>query len=208
MRITNIIFDLDGTLIDTVKAVFEACRKTTEEFGFPRLTEEALKDAMGFPVPVFFIRLLPGIENEKILEFSHHTVATENAIIRQLGKNILFDGIDQMLKKLSERGKHLFIASTGSLEHVNAALDATGIRDYFTCVYCDHPDKAYSIGRILELPNGGTWLMVGDKRIDANAARHHGIFSIGAGYGYCVPGEREFFDKVVFSPKELLEFVQ
>jgi phosphoglycolate phosphatase-like HAD superfamily hydrolase len=49
--------------------------------------------------------------------------------------------------------------------------------------------------------------MVGDKRIDANAARHHGIFSIGAGYGYCLPGEREFFDKVVFSPKELLEFV-
>jgi len=207
MHITNIIFDMDGTLIDTVKAAFEGYRKTTEEFRLPRLSEEALKDAMGLPQPDFFMKVLPGIENDKLPEFVRYAEVAENAMIRQLGKAILFDGIELMLRELSERVIQLFIASTGSLEHVNAAMDATGIRDYFTGIYCDHPDKAHSIGRIPELRNGGTWIMVGDKRIDANAARHHGIFSIGAGYGYCVPGEREFFDKVVFSPEEILEFV-
>ena len=207
MRINNIIFDMDGTLVDTVKAAFEAFRKTTEEFGFPRLTKEALRDAMGLAYPDFLRKVLPGIENDKFLEFARRTEAAENAMIRQLGKAILFDGIEQMLKKLSERGIHLFIASTGSLEHVNTALDTTGIRGYFKSVYCNHPDKVQSIGRIPELRNGGTWIMAGDKRIDADAARHHGIFSVGAGYGYCVPGEREYFDKVVFSPEELLEFV-
>ena len=207
MHITHIIFDMDGTLIDTVKATFEACRKTTEELGLPRLTEKALRDATGFPVPDFYMKVLPGIENNMLLEFIRHAVEAENAMMRQLGKVILFDGIEQMLKELSEHGIHLFIASTGSFEHVNAAMDATGIRDYFTGIYCDHPDKAHSIGRIPELRNGGTWIMVGDKRIDANAAHHYGIFSIGAGYGYCIPGEREFFDKIVFSPAEILKFV-
>jgi phosphoglycolate phosphatase-like HAD superfamily hydrolase len=208
MRITHIIFDLDGTLIDTVKASLEACLKTAEEFGFPRLTEEALMDAMGLPGPDFFRKLLPGMENDKLLEFARYADAAENALIRQLGKAVLFDGIEAMLTELSGRGKKLFIASTGSLEHVNTALSATGIRAFFTGVYCDHPDKTQSIGRIDELRKGGEWLMVGDKRIDANAARHHGIFSIGAGYGYCDPGERNFFDKIVFSPDELLEFVR
>ena len=208
MRITHIIFDLDGTLIDTVKATFEACRVTADELGFPRLTKETLRDAMGLPGLDYFRKCMPGTDKDRLQEFARRAEAREDAIIQRLGKTVLFDGIGEMLKECFNSGVGLFIASTGSLEHVSTALGAAEIRDYFTGIYCDHPDKAESIGRIGKPDKGEKWIMVGDKRIDANAARCHGIFSVGAGWGYCDSGEKEFFDKIVFSPKELLEFVR
>jgi phosphoglycolate phosphatase-like HAD superfamily hydrolase len=213
MNFTHAIFDMDGTLVDTVMATYEACRKTTKELGFPHLTEEVLKSAMGISGLGFFRKCYPDMDDDKLREFARHADTAEVAQISKLGKAVLFDGIEEMLKRFSDQGIPLFIASTGSIEHVGTTLNVTGIRNYFTGVYCDHPDKAESIGRIPEFKNSITpagcegWIMVGDKRIDANAARHHGIFSIGACWGYCDEDEKKFFDKLIFSPEELLEFV-
>jgi phosphoglycolate phosphatase len=208
MRISNIIFDMDGTLIDTAKATVEACRKAAESRGFPPLTIEVLKAAMGIPGLDYYRKVLPGMEDGALREFALAADTEENNLLRFLGKKLLFDEIEKVLIELSRAGYGLFIASTGSREHVDTALAAADIRKYFTAVYCGEPNKAETIKGIPELSNPKEWLMVGDKRIDADAARKNSIFSIGAAFGYCGTDEQKFFDKVVSRPGEIIEFVK
>lgn len=208
MRITHAIFDMDGTLVDTVKASSVAFNRISDEMGLPRVKEKALRDAMGIHGLDYYRKVMPGLDEDLIARYAGRADEAENDAMRFLGGALLFDGIIPMLGNLLDGGVKLFIASTGSADHVDTALLATGIRRYFTRVYSDNPDKAETIRNIPELREGGAWLMTGDKRIDADAAKHNGIFSIGAAFGYCDPHEREFFDRVVFSPEELLEFVR
>jgi len=208
MRITHIVFDMDGTLVDTAKATYQACCQITDEMGLNRIPKETLIDAMGIPGLDYYRKILPSLNDDTLGDFARRTDMAENNAIQLLGEALLFDGIKKILRELSGCGIKLYIASTGSLKHVNTTLSATGIRDCFTGIYCDHPNKAESIGRIPDLREGGVWIMVGDKRIDANAARHHSIVSVGVAFGYCTPNERVFFDKVVFTPLVLLEFLR
>ena len=208
MRITHVIFDMDGTLIDTVKATLSAFNRVSDEMGLPRVPEKALRDAMGIPSFNYYRKVMPGLSDDIITEYARRADEAENDVMRILGETLLFDGIADLLGELANDGVKLVIASTGSAGHVNTALEAAGIRRFFTRVYSDHPDKAETIKGIPELSESGVWLMVGDKRIDADAARHNGIFSIGAAFGYCDLHEREFFDRIVFSPAELLEYIR
>lgn len=199
---------MDGTLVDTAKATVEACRKAAERSGLPPLTETAIKAAMGIPGLDYYRKILPGLEEPALREFARITDDEEKSRIGFLGKAILFDGIEAALGELRAAGYRLFIASTGSKDHVAVSLEAAAIRHYFTAVYCDHPDKAETIRGIPGLKDPKEWLMVGDKRIDADAARRNSIFSLGVAFGYCSADQQEFFDKIVYHPGEIIEFVR
>jgi phosphoglycolate phosphatase len=207
MAVRRVIFDMDGTLTDTAKATAGACGRTAEELGLPPPLESAIKEAMGHPGLDYYRLILPGRDEALIRRFSERADPMESEMIQALGAEMLFEGIAELLQGLEKRGLELYIASTGSSEHVTVTLNAAGIRKYFTGVYCGSPDKGGTLRKIPGIGRSEEWLMVGDKRIDALAAGQNHIRAIGAVYGYCTPEEQVFFDGLIYRPGELLSLV-
>ncbi|MDR1061412.1 MAG: HAD family hydrolase [Clostridiales bacterium] len=206
-----VIFDLDGTLSDTAKATMPAICAAAAEFGLPAATEAAIKSAMGYASDAFYKILFPDAAPGLLAPFAERADQLESEMIRSLGGAVLFDGVKSALAELAAAGVAMHIASTGSEGHVGDVLSASGIRGYFAGVSCDEPEKAAMVGRIKRaradaagrhLPDE-SFAMVGDKRIDADAARQNGILSVGAAYGYCGRPERELFDAIARHPSEL-----
>ena len=202
-----VIFDLDGTLIDSAKTAHAAVSHCAREHGLPPVSEADVRAAIGIPNPDFYYRLYPDYPREQVAAFGHQVEKREDQVTREIGAALAFPGVPALLDSLKRDGFSLYIASTGDEMHVHGALEATGLGKYFDGIHCGEADKAGMLQRILSARPSQSAVMVGDTAIDANAARENGIPSIGAGYGYC-SSEREYlFDRVARTVEEVAEIV-
>jgi phosphoglycolate phosphatase len=204
----HFIFDMDGTLTDTAKATVIACNAAAEKLGLPAFPIERVKAAMGYPGIEYYQALFGAVKQDLLLAFQKETDLGEAREIQCIGREMLFPGIRETLEALCGLEAELYIASTGHPDHINLLLDVTGIRPYFKMICCGRPRKIEMTGEIMAAAGAfgtGGWLFVGDKHIDAEAARGNGILAVGAGYGYCSEKERHLFDMIAESPGELLK---
>lgn len=205
--IKNIIFDMDGTLADTSKVSSVALRQYAPEFGLKKLTDEKIKKAIGYANPEFYHHLFPREDQYKLLQFAQKVEEYEKVIIKQLGDKLLFPHIMRLLHCLKENGCKLYVASTGSPEHVDAVLKNAGIIAMFDQIFCNKPEKILMVKAIInDTPKKG-WVMVGDKQKDSEAAQNNNILSVGAAYGYCVPEEYNCFDFIIQKPFDILKIL-
>ena len=205
--IRNIIFDLDGTLADTAVSAELAMRQAAPGYGLPVPTIEEIRKAVGIANPAFYLHLFPGYPQKDILRCGREVERIEAMQIRRLGREILFPGVREMLEKLTASGISLYIASTGSHEHVEVLLRSGEIERYFHSVHCGQPDKINMLGDIIGQTDKAAWLMVGDRLIDITAARANGISVFGAGMGYANSSEFTLFDRVIPTPATLIGWV-
>jgi phosphoglycolate phosphatase len=206
--INNIVFDMDGTLADTAKATVIAFSKFAPQFGLGKLADETIKAAIGYANPEFYFRLYPQSDMEMLIKFGEQVEKHEKLIIRELGENILFDGVKDLLQILSADGFALHLASTGNSKHVAAVLGDSGIKAYFKSVSCGEAEKTAMVRNIIQGSELSQWMMVGDKQKDSDAAHGNNILSVGAGYGYLLPEDYRLFDAVIQTPSGLLDFLK
>ena len=207
MQDWNIIFDMDGTLVDTAKATVPACQAGSRDFALPPLEPIRIRQTIGWANPEFYHRLYPDIDPALREEYGEAVEVYEAAMIRELGQDVLFAGIHELLTALRDRGCQLAIASTGSTEHVDISLAAGGIRDFFAMIGCNQPDKVDMVAAIKKTRPDGRWLLIGDKDKDARAARANGITSVGVRYGFGTETELAQFDYLIAQPLDLLELI-
>jgi len=203
-RFDAAVFDMDGTLVDTMKATAGAFRALSPGFGLPEVPEERIRAAIGLADPEFYRALFPGADREVLRAFGRRVEALENECAHALGPGLLFPGVREMLDGVKAAGLRLFVASTGSHSHVTNALAAGGILGLFDRVACGEPDKRGVVKRLVSGFDPARCFMLGDTHLDAAAGRCAGIATYGAGFGYLKPGERPLFDRVFHSPGALL----
>ncbi len=188
IRYSNIIFDLDGTLTDSqqgiINSVHAACRKLRvsipESGGFHR--------SIGIPLQEYFRKTI-GIPDKNIDE-------AVKAFRDYYGKkgvyeNRLYTGIDDLLKNLSAVAG-LFIATSKLEKYALVVLEHFNIKRYFTGIAGadasgSHAGKTELVERIMTVHHLGhenNTVMVGDKKMDIDAAKDCDIASIGILYGY------------------------
>lgn len=202
-----VLFDLDGTLIDTNRMTARAMEELSGRFGLPVPPEAVVRDAIGLHDSLFYRAIFPEAAQAQLDGLSVEVERREGEIGRSLGGGVLFPGVAGMLERLRDRGVILCLASTGSVVHVRDMLDCAGIRDCFQTIRCDETDKAAMTGEILRSFRHDAAAFVGDTAIDVAAARRNGIPVIGAGFGYVKPRERALFDAVADTPEALTEML-
>jgi phosphoglycolate phosphatase len=181
----TILFDLDGTLVDTAPDLMKAHNYVMKKYGYKTKTTEEIRSLVGRGASALIGRSLWGNAKEEFAKIDDKKIKTEmvKEFINFYGKNIcnestLINGVENFLKWCKEKKISLAVC-TNKQEHLAVdLLKKIGIYNYFEYVagsntfdYCK-PDPRH-LTNIIEILNGNInkSLMIGDSETDANAAK-------------------------------------
>lgn len=181
-----LIFDIDGTLLDSVLFNVENMNRTLAHFGYSyRVNEEIVRSYLGCTAEEYYKGVLD--ENcwgawEEIRAFNRANMAE---VMTQYGRG--FEGVLETFKTLYEEGYTLVLYSNCSRPYLESALDVIGIReliDYTECVKDNGLEKNKLLKKILERYPNKKAAVVGDRIHDMEAARFNHLPCIAAMYGF------------------------
>ena len=189
LRYKHIIFDLDGTLIDSEAGIKNSLRYALEKMQIPFDLEKRYKEFIGPPLHDGFMNVLglSEIEAEKGV-----AIFREYYSSRGVYESCLYPGIYQLLDDLYDQKHNLYLATSKLEKYACSILKHLEIDGFFTAISGaayrgSGADKTLLIERILtNIPKNDRELtiMVGDTCYDIEAARHIGIKAIGVLYGF------------------------
>lgn len=192
---TAVLFDMDGTLVDSRPGIVASMTITLRGLGVPVPPEAQLAANIGPPLHETFSSLLgrPPAEVDDVVAAYRATYATE-----MLAGTRVFDGVAELLDALAAAG-HPLAAATSKAQHLAVALlDHLGLASRFAAIRGpvppSHEEKAGTVARALEalgVAPGGDAVLVGDRHHDVDGGRANGLRVIGAAWGYGTRAELE-----------------
>lgn len=183
-----VLFDLDGTLVDSRPGIVAALNATLREIGEPELPEAALVPRIGPPIHDTWSELLrrPVDAVEDVVAVYRKRYAT-----MMLEGTTVYPGIERLLEQLSAEGHLMAVATSKAQPMAVALLEHLGLDGYFAAVRGPVPpsteEKPATVARALEalgLATGSGAVLVGDRHHDVTGGHAHGLAVIGAGWGY------------------------
>ena len=210
-----VVFDLDGTLLDSRHAVLEAVeagfRDVLARHGItdvePR--REMVASSMGLPAGEYFRRILPRKLQHLADEVQAAATGHEVEALAS-GRGRLFAGITELLEALATSGRPVAIVSNSQTPYFRAAVQYTGLERWAQHLECHEElptpgGKVELLTRALEAlscdPSQSA--MVGDRAGDVDAGRGLGCATVGVTYGFGDPGELRGADVIVHDVPEL-----
>lgn len=197
-----VIFDLDGTLVDSLESDVESLARCARKFGLPPVPRETSLRLFGLSNMDFYRVVFPDAGEAVYERLLRMQLPMQSEIAREMGERVLFPGVKEMLEQLKCAGLRLFIASTGTREHVYDFLTFGGVLPLFERIGFDEPVKDAMTARLLEGVDPARAVFVGDSGKDVQTAHANGLPALGAGFGYVYSGDGQF-DAVYDTPAEL-----
>lgn len=186
-RFDLVIFDWDGTLMDSLAQIVRSVKLAALDLGVPEPSDAAARDIIGLGLPeamqVLFPQV-PEVEREALRHrYAHHFVAGVG------GHSQPYAGAEALLQQLSGAGRQLAVATGKSRAGLNRVLAHTGWSSYFSATRCadetaSKPNPLMLRELLLELrvPLERA-VMIGDTYYDLEMAQRLGMPSIGVSYG-------------------------
>jgi phosphoglycolate phosphatase len=184
-RFDVVVFDWDGTLIDSTATIARAIQQSAADLGLRVPDFAAASHVIGLGLRDALARAVPDLPPERAAEFAaryrYHYLANEESLE-------LFDGIRDLLAWLAAR-KTLAIATGKTDAGLARALDATALRAHFRVTRCadqthpkPHPAMLFEIAEELGAAPERI-LMIGDTTHDLQMARAANAQAVGVTYG-------------------------
>jgi len=181
-----IVFDWDGTLMDSTAHIVNAIQHASVELGLPMPDTNAARQVIGLSLGAALKQACPDLPEARYQEmaaaYSKHFVASDESVV-------LFDGVDHGLRQLEQHGVTLAVATGKSRRGLTRALEATGLGERFAatrtqddCPSKPHPAMLLELMALLDVSPERT-LMVGDTTYDLQMAQLAGTHSVGVSYG-------------------------
>lgn len=179
-----VIFDWDGTLMDTVGKIVSCMQNVAQELMLPIPSEQQVRDVIGLSLPQIVPILFADHQNhQQIIDcYRRHHLASELL-------TPLFDGVELLIRNLFDAGYHLAIATGKGRQGLDNVLALTGLGDYFHATRCaddaqskPHPEMLYSLLAHFDV-TADRAIMIGDSIHDLAMANNAGMASIGVSYG-------------------------
>lgn len=206
-----ILFDLDGTLIDSTEAILESFHHSYRHYERPVPDDVSIKALIGHPLDVMYAEL--GIEAEQIAAF----VATYKAHYRKISceKTVLLDQAREAIEAAS-RFARLGIVTTKTGLYSRELLEHMGVMHHFEVLIGredvenpkPHPEPIEKALAAMKCDTQRCW-MIGDTRMDIEAAHHADIKCVAVTCGYeSVEILSEICDNIAENALEAVRFIQ
>ena len=185
-RFDLLVFDWDGTLIDSASHIACALQSAFRDLDLPVPTTEAARHVIGLGLEDAMMYLNPGLDRARYAEVADryrvHFLAGDHAVE-------LFPAVASGIAALNQQGYLLAVATGKSRRGLDRSLSKTGLASYFHATRCadegfpkPHPEMLQVIMETMGVVSNRT-LMIGDTTHDLLLAQNAGVSSVAVSYG-------------------------
>jgi pyrophosphatase PpaX len=209
MRYPTVLFDLDGTLVDSGAIILASFKHAARKVLARDVEEEQIAALVGGSNLHDQMRVLsPAHVDELVRVYREHNRPLHDELEA-------FDGVEELMETLSEQGRKLGIVTAKGRQTVDLAFAVLSLERYFDAVvtadmtdrHKPDPDPVLKALELLETEPAEA-AFVGDSPYDIAAGKAAGVFTVAVSWGKIHPEERLLeagADVLVHSPKELLD---
>ncbi|WEG13611.1 pyrophosphatase PpaX [Pullulanibacillus sp. KACC 23026] len=181
--INTLLFDLDGTLINTNELIIASFLDTLNRYYPNKYGREDIIEFIGEPLEVSFNRVDPERVEEMVTQYRKHNIEHHDELVTEYPK------VRETIAQLAKEGYRLGIVTTKRRETVIMGLELTGLRPYFeTIVTIDDVTNAkpdpepvqLALKQLKSKPEEA--FMVGDSPSDIEAGRRAGTQTVGVAW--------------------------
>lgn len=183
----TLFFDLDGTLIDSAIGITRCVQYSLERMGHPGLSEAELRGWIGPALRVSYARLFDDpADIERAVELYRERFEVEG-----WREHRVYDGIGEAVAALHAAGRQLAVVTAKNEPHARKIIATLPFAGCFVEIVGATPDGrlshkpeliAEALGR-LGL-DASECTMIGDRHMDIDGARHHGMPGVGVLWGF------------------------
>lgn len=189
MKKKAVIFDLDGTLIDSSEGITKCVQYALEHFGIREKDQAELRKFIGPPLSDSFMRYYGFLKEDALEAVSYYRERYRDVGIFECK---LYPGVKECLKKLKDQGYQIALASSKPGEFCNRILEHFDVRYLFDYVVGSTMDGSIETKEQVLRELFSLWpdvsreqmVLVGDTLFDVNGAKQVGIDCIVVGYGF------------------------
>ncbi len=185
-RFDLLVFDWDGTLMDSAAAIVAAIQAACHDLGIEAPPEERARHVIGLGLGEALRHAVPNLPEsgypEMVERYRFHYLSRDHELT-------LFDGAAELIGELAETGFMLAVATGKSRLGLERALKVSGLAAYFNDSRCadechskPHPQMLEELMSAFGVAPERT-LMIGDTTHDLQMARNAGVPALGVAYG-------------------------
>lgn len=185
-RYELIVFDWDGTLMDSAAMIVDSVQAAARDLGIEPPSDARARHIIGLGLDAALRHALPdlpeGRYGDLVERYRHHYLSHDHELA-------LFAGADDLVRNLAESGFRLGVATGKSRRGLDRALEHTGLGEFFHATRCadechskPHPQMLEELMTEFAVGPAQT-LMIGDTTHDLLMARHAGVDALGVTYG-------------------------
>lgn len=205
-----VLFDLDGTVIDSTEAIVESFSRALRIYGYPQVPRTQIVSLIGHPLDTMFLHT--GVEEERVHDF----VVAYKAHYRRIAceKTRLLPGAREAIEYASEFAK-LGVVTTKTARYSKEMLDYMGILGYFETLVGredvtfpkPHPEPIHTALRRMGHVSQTVW-MIGDTPMDMEAALAAKVKPVGVTCGYAEEAVlRRYTSDVFENSREAVKYI-
>ena len=185
-RFELIVFDWDGTLMDSTGAIVASIQAAARDLGIEPPSDERASHIIGLGLIDALRHALPDLPSERYqdvaLRYRQHYMARDHELL-------LFDGAADLIEELAQAGYQLAVATGKTRKGLDRAFDVSGLGARFHASRCadechskPHPQMLEELMDEFGVTPEAT-LMIGDTTHDLLMAKNAGVAALGVAYG-------------------------
>lgn len=205
--IKNIVFDLDGTILDTESFIIDGINYSLRKMDLPEKQKDEIREKIGLQSDAFYNELFYEYEEDEVKDIKKEIYSHKDKFIKDQGH--LYEKMEDVIKKLHSEGYKLSICSHGKIDYIENILEHFHIKKYFSTVkgYEKSKTKEDHLREIMKEEKTDKLVFIGDRYIDFEAAKNTGNISIGVSHGFGKE-ELEKADYVVDNPYKIIDIIE
>ncbi len=213
--IKAVIFDLDGTLVNSLFDLATACDYALSQKGFPTHTVEEYKYFIGNGIPKLIERALPEVNRNAYIIEVVKEIFLKYYSVHFADKTVAYSGMKETVTELKDRGLKLAVVTNKADNMAKSVVKAVygdifdivvGLNDKFPA----KPNAESTLDTLNKLSvTTNECVFVGDSAVDMQTANNAGIKSVGVLWGF--RDREELVENgatyIIEKPQELLEII-